>query len=154
MLVRDFMIQDVISVRDSSTLKELLETLLNERIGGVPVLNGEGKLVGMVGDGDVIRFLKPKVQRIYDFFSYIVVMDPISLDSIVGPKLGVKVDKIMTKNNLFKVTPEDDLEDVMSIFASHHFKKLPVVDSINKVVGVVSRGDIIRQLTKTFILKS
>lgn len=154
MLVRDFMIQDVISVRDSSTLKELLETLVNERIGGVPVLNGEGKLVGMVGDGDVIRFLKPKVQRIYDFFSYIVVMDPISLDSIVGPKLGVKVDKIMTKHNLFKVTPEDNLEEVMSIFASHHFKKLPVIDSQNKVVGVVSRGDIIRQLTKTFILKS
>lgn len=60
MEVKDFMIRDVITVKKETTIRELLKVLAHHRIGGVPVVDAEGKLLGMVSDGDVIRFLQPK----------------------------------------------------------------------------------------------
>ncbi|WCK56596.1 CBS domain-containing protein [Aneurinibacillus sp. Ricciae_BoGa-3] len=153
MKIMDFMIKDVISVQETASVKELLQTLVNHKVGGVPVLNAEGKLTGMVSDGDIIRFMKPKDQRVYDFFSYVVMTNPETLEATVDRKLEQNVTKVMKKTGLFTVAPEDDLEKAMTIFSTHHFKKIPVIDAQKNVAGVVSRGDIIRQLAQ-FILNA
>jgi CBS domain-containing protein len=153
MKIMDFMIKDVISVQESANVKELLQALVTHKVGGVPVLNAEGKLTGTVSDGDIIRFMKPKDQRVYDFFSYVVMTNPESLEETVQRKLEANITKVMKKTGLFTVAPEDNLEKAMTIFSTHHFKKIPVIDAERKVVGVVSRGDIIRQLAQ-FILKA
>ena len=60
MKVRDFMIHKVFTVKASNTVEELLKILNCNRIGGVPVVDDRGNLVGMVSDGDVLRYLSPK----------------------------------------------------------------------------------------------
>nr|MDP5194014.1 CBS domain-containing protein [Neobacillus sp. 179.-C4.2 HS] len=54
------MIRKVFTVKPSNTIKELLGILNSNRIGGVPVVDDKGQLVGMVSDGDVLRYLAPK----------------------------------------------------------------------------------------------
>lgn len=68
MKAKDFMIQDVISVKPDTTVKELLALFVERHIGGVPVLDEESKLLGMVSDGDVIRYLSPREQAVRDLF--------------------------------------------------------------------------------------
>ena len=60
MKVRDFMITRVFTVKPTNTVEELLNILNTNRIGGVPVVDDRGNLLGMVSDGDVLRYLSPK----------------------------------------------------------------------------------------------
>lgn len=69
MKVKDFMIHDVITVRKDDSIKHLLNTLVKYKIGGVPVVDLDGKLVGMISDGDVLRSIKPKDTVVYDFYN-------------------------------------------------------------------------------------
>ena len=57
MQVRDFMIHKVYTVKPSATVKEVVTLFETERIGGVPVVDDQGNLVGIVSDGDIVRFL-------------------------------------------------------------------------------------------------
>ena len=54
----------------------------------------------------------------------------------------------MEKKQIYTVKEEDTFERAIRILSHHHFKKLPVLDSNNKVIGIVSRGDIDNNLMK------
>lgn len=153
MKVSDFMITDVVAVQSSTSVLEMLTKLVEHKIGGVPVVDSNCRLIGMISDGDVIRFLKPNTKRVYDFFSYVITTDPETLESTIATKLQTEVNQIMHKKNLYSVTPDDPLEKAIDILSHHHFKKIPVVNGNGQLVGVISRGDVIRQLSKMFILK-
>ncbi|AJO23171.1 CBS domain protein sometimes clustered with YjeE [Heyndrickxia coagulans] len=145
--VKDFMIRDVITVKKETTIRELLKVLAHHRIGGVPVVDAEGKLLGMISDGDVIRFLQPKARTVYDFYITIVVNEQEDFNEKLVHSLDFPVEKIMKRRELYTVRPEDDFENALRILVKHHFKKLPVVNQAGRVVGVISRGDIMRQIT-------
>lgn len=59
MLVKDFMIKEVYVARPDFTLKEILRILIENKVGGVPVVDEHDKLLGMVTDGDILRYLTP-----------------------------------------------------------------------------------------------
>ena len=65
MQVRDIMIYNVFTANPSTTVKELISIFESKRIGGVPVVDHKGNLVGMVSDGDIVRFLSPQEEKIY-----------------------------------------------------------------------------------------
>jgi len=145
------MIRDVITVKKETTIRELLKVLVDHKIGGVPVVDGQGKLLGMISDGDVIRFLQPKARTVYDFYITIVVNEREDFNEKLAQSLDLPVEKIMKRRELYTVKPDDDFENALSILAKHHFKKLPVVNPAGRVVGVISRGDIMRQITTKLI---
>ncbi|WP_068616131.1 CBS domain-containing protein [Paenibacillus tuaregi] len=153
MKVKDFMITSPVTVTSDTTLRELLQKLVEKRIGGAPVVDESGKLLGMISDGDVIRYIKPSTGRVYDFFTYVIQTETESLDTAVISKLQTTVNHVMVHKNLYTVSPEDPLERAIEILGKHHFKKIPVVDENRKIVGVISRGDVIRQLVNSFVLK-
>ncbi|MDR4946917.1 CBS domain-containing protein [Neobacillus cucumis] len=151
MKVRDFMVWDVISVRPENTIKEVMSIFVEKKIGGVPIMKKDGTLIGMVTDGDILRALKPLDRRIHDYFSfmtYIAVEDrDIHLDEIINREII----KIAKTHGIVTVGPDDDMETVINILAKHHFKKLPVVNGVNRVIGVISRGDVIRNIQQTIV---
>ena len=57
------------------------------------------------------------------------------------------------KKKVVSVCEDDELEDVLKILAHHHFKKIPVVNEKREVVGVISRGDMIRKLGELMLDK-
>ncbi|MFB4169127.1 CBS domain-containing protein [Virgibacillus sp. JSM 102003] len=153
MKIKDFMITDIISITKDKTIKQLLETLVKNKIGGVPVVDEQNHLIGMISDGDVIRCLQPKGRTVYDMFTIVLVSQEEDLSQKIKYSINNKVGTIMNKRHTHTVHPDDNLEEALTILSKYHFKKIPVVDENSKVVGVISRGDIIRSIS-TKILSS
>jgi CBS domain-containing protein len=148
MKVRDFMITKVFTVKPSDTVKELLDILNSNRIGGVPVVDDKDHLVGMVSDGDVLRYLAPKPLGIAGL---VYIIEDGEIENVVQAKLDTPVKDIMTKRNLLFVSPDEEFDKTIRLLSRHHFKKLPVVNGAGRVIGVLSRGDIIHNISKKII---
>lgn len=153
MKVKDFMITDVISVNKESTIKEVMNTLVVNKIGGVPIIDNKGILVGIVSDGDIIRSINPKEGKMYDFISYVFYLKKEELEEDVELIKDTNIMTIAKHKGIYCVSPEDTMEKVLSILSKHDFKKIPVIDKDRKVVGVVSRGDVVRYIQKKIIDK-
>src|SRR5699024_8361043 len=141
---------DVISVTEDTPIKELLETLVTHNIGGVPVVSADNTLLGIISDGDVIRYLQPKGRTVYDMFTVVLVREKEDLTHKLAYTMKHKVKKMMKKIEVYTVTPDDEFEEALRILSKYHFKKIPVVNN-NKVVRVVSRGDVIRFISTKLI---
>jgi CBS domain-containing protein len=147
MKVRDFMIPKVYTVKLTNTVMELLQILNENRIGGVPVVDDKGNLLGMVSDGDVLRYLAPKPLGL-DIIGLVYIIEEGEMEEVLRQKLNTPVKEIMTKRNILSVSPDADLEATVHLLSRHHFKKLPVVNGAGRVIGVLSRGDIIHNIMK------
>jgi CBS domain-containing protein len=152
MQVRDFMITKVFTVQPSCTIRELLKVLNSNRIGGVPVVDKKGNLVGMVSDGDVLRFLSPKPQGIIGLFNHVYLIEEEKMEEALEEKLDTPVEAIMTKKNILSVSADEEFESTFRLLSRHHYKKLPVVNGAGRVIGVLSRGDLINNLSKQIVL--
>ncbi|MCF8568095.1 CBS domain-containing protein [Alicyclobacillus tolerans] len=154
MKVRDFMIQDVISARPTMTIRDLLKVFIEHRVGGVPVIDEQNKLLGMVSDGDVIRYLAPRAEAVHDLFFTVYVEQEEKEAEVLSRKIDKTVESMMhRRQKLFTVNEDDEFEEAIRILSQHHFKKLPVLDGGHRVVGVISRGDIIHNLAKIITKK-
>lgn len=153
MQIKDFMITNVISVHKTMTMKELLKILVDQEIGGVPVVDEQNRLTGIISDGDVIRYLQPQGRTIYDAFSMVFISEKENLNRKIESSIDNRIEKIMRKR-VKTVHPDDNIEEALSILSQYHFKKIPVVDESNKVVGVISRGDIIRSISNKIIVET
>ena len=107
MKVRDFMITRVFTVKPTNTVEELLNILNTNRIGGVPVVDDRGNLLGMVSDGDVLRYLSPKPLGIAGL---VYVIEDGEMEDVLLEKLKTPVKAIMTKRNILSASPDDDFE--------------------------------------------
>ena len=114
MLARDIMTSQVISVPPSTPVQEVADLLAEYRISGVPVVNDEGRLMGLVTEADLIS------------------------------KLGATASDIMSSRVVTanETTPVDEIAQILT---SNRYKRLPVVRD-EKVVGIVSRADIVRMM--------
>ncbi|TJY41127.1 CBS domain-containing protein [Cohnella pontilimi] len=151
MKVKDFMITEVVKVHPETTLRQLLVKLVEHKIGGVPVVDENNRLAGMVSDGDVLRFVKPISAKHNDFFLYYLEWE-IHMEEKILSDLEKPVKDCMKRKNLITLSQDDDLEEAVTVLSRHHFKKVPVLDNEQKVVGVISRGDVIRLIVKNWIM--
>ncbi|WML56275.1 CBS domain-containing protein [Neobacillus sp. PS2-9] len=151
MKVRDFMVRDVISVRPNSSIKDVMTTFVEKKIGGVPIVDENGKLSGIVTDGDILRAIKPIDRRIQDYFSFITYIAEEDLEERLDEMAKVEIIRIAKTKGIVSVNPNDDMKTVITLLSKHHFKKLPVIDETNHVVGVISRGDVIRNIQQTIV---
>ncbi|MGV3465253.1 MAG: HPP family protein [Heyndrickxia sp.] len=152
MKVKDFMIRDVITVKKDDNIKHLLNTLVKHGIGGVPVVDSDGKLVGMISDGDVLRSIKPKDTVIYDVYNLMTyTLEKGKLKDILSHLKDQPLIKLAKKQGLITVKENDEIETVLKLLAKHHFKKIPVINDEHQVVGVISRGDVIRTIQKSIL---
>ncbi len=114
---------EVLAVAPRATVFEALELMARENVGAVIVLDGE-QLVGIFSERDYARkvVLRGKSSR------------------------TTPVSEVMT-TKVFFVKPESTSEDCMALMTSHHIRHLPVMQN-EKVVGVISIGDVVKSLLK------
>ena len=152
MAAADLMIREVISVRPDSSIKDLLLLFSNHKVSGVPVLDQDRHLVGMVTVGDVIRHMQPHFAYTVDLFTFVTFyVEQETLPEIVKQLIAQPVSTIMTKRHLATVEQDTDIERVLAIFAEQRFKKLPVKDGHERVVGVISRGELVRYIVSQLL---
>jgi CBS domain-containing protein len=137
--VRDVMTRNVLSVAPNQSVLEAAQRMLQNRISGLPVINADGKLVGIVTEGDFLRRGEIGTQR----------QRPRWLEFLVGPgrmaseyvhASGRKVEEVMTPDP-YTVTEDDSLQAVVELMERHRVKRLPVLRD-GRVVGIVSRANV------------
>ena len=114
------MIYDPVTIRRGSTVADALAMMKEYHIGGIPVVDEDRKLVGIVTNRD-LRF-EENLQR--------------------------PVDEVMTSENLIVTNQSTDLEEAARILQKHKIEKLPVVDNDNRLVGLVTYKDITKAKDK------
>ena len=135
MLVKEVMTSPVVSVRSDTSLKQAIVTLDRNQVTAMPVIDGFGRLAGVVSEADVIResLLPEEHSR------------GTSIQLSRSPAV-LKVADVMTHLPLC-VGPDDDLATAVELLVSTQVKSLPVVEH-DRVVGMVSRRDVIAMLAR------
>ena len=143
MQVRDVMTQSVISVKADESILMAARLMLQNRISGLPVVDANNALVGVVTEGDFLRRGEIGTTR----------RRPKWLEFLVGPgrlaseyvhQSGRKVGEVMTPNPV-TVGEEDALETVVQLMERHHVKRLPVMRG-GRMVGIISRANLMHAL--------
>ena len=135
MFVRQVMTPDPVTVRAGATVKTALRLLDDNDITSLPVVDAKGHIRGVVSEADLIHDLVGPDQRLHE----IPLTEP-------SPRNGY-VDEVMTAHAV-TVQPDTDLAVAVDLVTSIGIKCLPVVDADDRVVGVVSRRDVVRVLAR------
>ena len=119
------MIYDPVTIKRGSTVGDALNMMAEYKIGGIPVVDDEGLLVGIVTNRD-LRFQRDHSRHI---------------------------DEVMTKDNLVTTNQTTDLDTAAQILQEHKIEKLPVVDKNNRLVGLITYKDITKAKDKPMACK-
>jgi len=147
----EIMKTQVIKVKESETVRSVIEKFIEYRISGLPVVNDRNEIVAYVSDGDIMTYIgKPKDIVIDSFyFMHVIKGDEEGFEERVKRVLKLNVMDIAKKTPL-KVHWNEDIEIVASILGKKQIKKLPV-ERNGVLVGIISRGDVIRESFKSLL---
>ena len=146
MKARDVMISPVINVKPSSSVREVAEIFLKRRISAVPVLDDQGKLVGIVSEGDLMHRSEAGTQRQRPWWLRLVTGEETLAAEYVKAHAR-KVADVMTRN-VVTATPDTPLHEIASLLEKNSIKRVPVVKD-GQVVGLVSRANLIQAVAST-----
>ena len=146
----DVMVRDVITVGPEATVHDVAVLLLKNRISGVPVVDADGKLLGVVTEGDLLHRSEAGTERRPSrwlaFFSSTAVLAEQFVKSHSN-----KVSDIMTRR-VITAPPSMSLRDIASLLEKNGIKRVPIVDN-GKLVGIVSRANLIQALASVPVQK-
>lgn len=123
MIARDIMTRKVCTVAPDASILEAAQLLDRMHISGLPVLDAEGKIIGMITEADIIS----KVNR-----------------------EGLRVDDIMSRE-IIVVDEETAVGEIAMTLSERKIKRVPVVNN-DKLVGIVSRGDIVHAVAQGHLI--
>ncbi|SHG81805.1 CBS domain-containing protein [Bradyrhizobium erythrophlei] len=143
MRAHQIMTQHVIAIGADAPIAEALDTMLRHHVSGLPVIDTDGKLIGIISEGDFIRRAELGTQRKRGrWLSFLVGADRVAADFVHAH--GRKVGDIMTPDPL-TISEDTPLVRIVEIMESNNVKRLPVVRG-NRMVGIVTRSDLLPAL--------
>lgn len=123
MKAKEIMTKKVITIKPTTTVLDAIDTMINHAISGTPVVDDQGKLVGIVSEKDLM------------------VVD----DFLTQKQLSqVTVSDFMTKD-VVSVTEETPANEVAKMFIRKNIKRVPVIKG-DQILGVVSRRDVLKSI--------
>lgn len=144
MKVKEVMIKKVKTIKSGQTLEQAAKILVKNNISGAPVVDKNGKLIGMISEKDLFKTLYPDVSDILSHLAFWLNKEKIKYR--VASKKQILVDKIMTKK-VVTIDENDHILKAGSLMLTSQIHRLPVMRD-KKLVGIVSRRDIFRKLLK------
>ncbi|MHC5613501.1 MAG: CBS domain-containing protein [Nostoc sp.] len=145
--VADVMSRDPIVVRVETPLKEAIQILAERHISGLPVVDDVGKLVGIISETDLMWQETGVTPPAYIMFldSVIYLQNPATYDRDLHKALGQTVGEVMSKNPI-SISLDKTLAEAATIMHDHSVHRLPVLEGASQVIGILTRGDIIRAM--------
>ncbi len=146
---KDIMTADVITVTPETEVTEVAKLLLEKHFNGVPVVDENGGLVGIICQSDLISEQKklpiPSVFTILDTF--IPIYSPGKTEKEVQKIAAIKVADAMTPAPV-TVDPETGIDEIASIMVNKSIHTVPVMEG-KKLVGIIGKEDILKTLLES-----
>lgn len=138
MKIEDIMVKDIKSVRQDDIIKDVVILICTNQISGIPVLDDEGRIEGIISEKDILKAMYPSYIEFYN--------DPARARDFEETEerykelLAHQVKDVMTRE-VWTITPDMPILKAASLMIIKKVRRLPVVDQ-GKIVGIVSQGDI------------
>jgi CBS domain-containing protein len=147
MLVREVMTTDVVTVSTGDSVETCAKLLQEHNISGLPVLDEAGRVAGMVTEGDLIRRAsRVKAPGYLEILGGLIYLgSPKKFVEELQRAMSLEAGQLMSKNVIF-IGPEDTVEKAATLMVEKRISRLPVVDEQQKLIGIVSRRDIMGSL--------
>ncbi len=141
MKARDVMISPAISVKPSASVREVAKLFLERRISAVPVIDDQGKLVGIVSEGDLMHRTEAGTERKRSWWLQGLTGDE-TLAAEYVKSHARKVADVMTRR-VITASPDFPLHEIASLLEGNSIKRVPIVKD-GQVIGIVSRANLIQ----------
>lgn len=147
MYIKDIMTKEVVTVSVNDNVERCAALLIEHGLSGLPVLDEEEKLVGIVTEGDLIRRAsRIKGPAVLEVLGGMIYLDsPNKFIDELKNSMGQKVKDIMS-SKIITIKQEQTIEEGATLLVKKSIKRLPVVDKEGKLIGIVSRRDIMSYL--------
>jgi len=140
MKARDVMISPVVTVMPNCSVKELAQTLLKHHISGVPVVDFQGRLVGIVSEGDLLHRSEAGTERRSPWLRLMTADETLAAEYIKAHSR--KVADIMVRD-VVTADLETPLDEIATLMETNSIKRVPIVSN-GQLVGIVSRANLIQ----------
>lgn len=147
MHVKDIMTKEVITVTEDDTVEKCANLLNTHDLSGLPVVDSEGYVKGIITEGDLIKHnTKVEVPAFLEILGGIFYLDnPNKYYENVKKSMGHFVKTVMT-DDVITVNSDEEIDASAKLLVRKKVKKAPVVDEDGKLIGIISRKDIINHL--------
>jgi CBS-domain-containing membrane protein len=138
--VGDVMTRDVITVHPETPLAEVVDRLLGQDFRAVPVVNAERHVVGIITNGDLVERggLPARLELMH-------AMTPDARHSLLGRATAATAAAVMTSDPV-AIAPDAPIASAAETMVSRKLKRMPVIDAERRLVGIISRVDLLRAL--------
>ncbi|MTI68170.1 MAG: CBS domain-containing protein [Firmicutes bacterium] len=147
MKAKDIMTSNVITVKADDTIENVTNLLLEHNISGVPVVDDEKKVIGIVSETDLIY--KDKNINIPAYFpflgGYILLESMKKFEKQLKKMAGYKVEDIMSEK-VITINENKEIREVVNTMLNNNINRIPVVNDDEKVVGIIARSDVLRNI--------
>lgn len=144
---KDIMTTEVITVKPETTVEELARLLIEHKISGVPVVDDNDQMIGVITENDLIkknaRLHIPTIVRLFDAY---FLLNSNKVEEEIKKMVAGTVDEICNKD-VVSLTEETTLEEIATIMSEKNIHLLPVLKD-GAVVGIVGKADVVKSMTK------
>lgn len=145
MLASNVMTRDLVTIGRDAPVREAIRLMLDRKISGLPVVDGAGKMVGMLTEGDLLHRSEIATQKHHwPWLEFL--LGPGRMASEYVKAHGRVVAELMT-HQVVVVGVDTPLAEIVALMERHHVKRLPVIDN-DALVGIVSRADLMAALAR------
>jgi len=139
----DVMTREVVTIGPDATVLQAARLMLQHRISGLPVVDGEGNLLGVVSEGDFLRRRETKTEKRRSRWLEFI-MGPGKIAEEYTHSHGSRVDEVMTRD-VQTVDENAALEEIIELMEKHRIKRVPVMSGAT-LVGIVTRSNLMRAM--------
>ena len=131
---KEIMTENVVFVKRDTSLLDIAETMASHEISGIPAVDEEGKVIGVISEKDFLSRIgaKSSMELIARFLK--------NKGDIPVPTLKQRAEDIMTSPAL-TVNEDISISEITNIFTAKNINRVPVINSEGKIVGIISRAD-------------
>jgi len=143
MIVSDVMTREVASVKPEAELKDAVFTMVDRKLSGLPVVDKDGQVVGMITEGDLLRRAEIGTQgKEPGWFALFFTPGSAAFDYVRTH--ARKVEMLMSPN-VVSIAPSAEVAEAARLMQDHGVKRLPVVEN-GRLVGILARADLLKLL--------
>lgn len=148
--VANWMNRELLTVTPSTPIAEAVKLLVDRHIGGLPVIDDAGKLVGIISESDLMWREQGVEQPPYMLFlgGIIYFQNPLTYDRDLHKALGQTVGEVMTPHAI-SITADTTLPEAARIMHDQKLRRLSVIDEQQHPIGIITEGDIVRAIATT-----